>query len=155
MYFPLELGRYLIDFEPLTFFLDLCKHSWPMLNAFAVVCLRSDQDELWSEQVKTLALWSLYRTMLETIPRHKSWDRTGTVVETFPQQQYKVRMDGSGDILRRNRIYYMNNSRSYFISLTLSIIPYPKRTTVMSYKTSTHTYILRPIYRLLELNFRV
>ena len=34
--------------------------------------------------------------------RPKRWDRTGTIVETLPDQQYKVRMDGSGDISLRN-----------------------------------------------------
>ena len=39
----------------------------------------------------------------QTENKPKRWDRTGVVVESLPYQQYRIRMDGSGDISLRNR----------------------------------------------------
>ena len=39
----------------------------------------------------------------QTGNKPKRWDRTGVVVEALPYQQYRIRMDGSGDISLRNR----------------------------------------------------
>ena len=64
------------------------------------------QEEVWSEHTKTLAelpVGAVVSVQNQTGNKPKRWDRTGTVVETLPHQQYKVRMDGSGDISLRNR----------------------------------------------------
>ena len=64
------------------------------------------QEEVWSEHTKTLAelpLGAVVSVQNQTGNRPKRWDRTGTVVDILPHQQYKVRMDGSGDISLRNR----------------------------------------------------
>ena len=64
------------------------------------------QEEVWSEHTKTLAdlpLGAVVSVQNQTGNRPKRWDKTGTVVEILPHQQYKVRMDGSGDISLRNR----------------------------------------------------
>ena len=64
------------------------------------------QEEVWSEHTKTLAelpVGAQVSVQNQTGNKPKRWDRTGTVVETLPHQQYKVRMDGSGDISLRNR----------------------------------------------------
>ena len=64
------------------------------------------QEEVWSEHTKTLAelpVGAVVSVQNQAGNKPKRWDRTGTVVETLPHQQYKVRMDGSGDISLRNR----------------------------------------------------
>ena len=64
------------------------------------------QEEVWSEHTKALAelpVGAQVSVQNQTGNKPKRWDRTGTIVETLPHQQYKVRMDGSGDISLRNR----------------------------------------------------
>ena len=72
----------------------------------ALAKLYASQEEIWTEQTKTLAkipVGAEVSVQNQTGNRPKRWDRTGTVVEILPHQQYKVRMDGSGDISLRNR----------------------------------------------------
>ena len=64
------------------------------------------QEEVWAEHTKTLPelpVGSVVRVQNQTGNKPKRWDRTGLIVEVLPHLQYKVRMDGSGDISLRNR----------------------------------------------------
>ena len=64
------------------------------------------QEEVWSEHTKTLPelpAGAQVSVQNQAGNKPKRWDRTGTIVEVLPHQQYKVRMDGSGDITLRNR----------------------------------------------------
>ena len=64
------------------------------------------QEEVWSEHTKTLPelpVGSLVRVQNQAGNKPKRWDRTGLIVQVLPHLQYRVRMDGSGDISLRNR----------------------------------------------------
>ena len=64
------------------------------------------QEEVLSEHTKTLPELppgAQVSVQNQAGNKPKRWDRTGTIVEVLPPQQYKVRMDGSGDITLRNR----------------------------------------------------
>ena len=64
------------------------------------------QEEVWSEHTRTLPklpVGSVVRVQNQTGNKPKRWDRTGLIVEALPNLQYKVRMDGSGDVTLRNR----------------------------------------------------
>ena len=64
------------------------------------------QGEVWGEHTKELPKLPLGATVSvqnQHGPKPKHWDRTGTIVEVLPHQQYKVKMDGSGDVSLRNR----------------------------------------------------
>ena len=64
------------------------------------------QEEVWSEHTRDLPklpIGSLVRVQNQTGNKPKRWDRTGLIVDTLPHQQYKVRMDGSGEVSLRNR----------------------------------------------------
>ena len=39
----------------------------------------------------------------QTSPRAKKWDKTGTIVEILPYNQFRIRVDGSGNVTLRNR----------------------------------------------------
>ena len=39
----------------------------------------------------------------QTSPRAKKWDKTGVVVEILPFDQYRVKVDGSGQVTLRNQ----------------------------------------------------
>ena len=64
------------------------------------------QEEVWSEHTRELPklpLGSFVSVQNQKGNKPKRWDRSGLVVEVLPHQQYRVRMDGSGDISLRNR----------------------------------------------------
>ena len=64
------------------------------------------QGEVWGEHTKELpklALGTTVSVQNQHGTKPKYWDRTGTIVEVLPHQQYKVKMDGSGDVSLRNR----------------------------------------------------
>ena len=64
------------------------------------------REEVLSEHTKTLpelAVGVQVSVQNQTGNKPKRWDRTGVVVEALPYQQYRIRMDGSGDISLRNR----------------------------------------------------
>ena len=47
----------------------------------------------------------------QTGPRAKKWDKTGIVVETRPNDQYRVKIDGTGQITLRNRQFLRKISK--------------------------------------------
>ena len=64
------------------------------------------QEEVWAEHTKTLPelpVGALVSVQNQYGNKPKRWDRSGLIVEVLPHLQYKVRMDGSGDISLRNR----------------------------------------------------
>ena len=64
------------------------------------------QEEVWSEHTRDLPelpVGSQVRVQNQAGNKPKRWDRTGLIVEVLPHQQYKVRMDGSGEVSLRNR----------------------------------------------------
>ena len=48
--------------------------------------------------------------------KHKRWDKTGTVVEQLPFRKYRIRLDGSGMAVTRNRRFL----RQSFLSKPVS-----------------------------------
>ena len=44
-------------------------------------------------------------------PRAKKWDKTGVIVETRDHDQYRVKVDGSGQTTLRNRQFLRKLSR--------------------------------------------
>ena len=63
-------------------------------------------EERWSEHTRELPKLPLGATVAvqnQHGNKPKRWDRTGVIVEILPHLQYKVKMDGSGDVSLRNR----------------------------------------------------
>ena len=52
-----------------------------------------------------LEVGNLVSIQNQTGPRAKKWDKTGTIVETLPYDQFRIRVDGSGNVTLRNRQY--------------------------------------------------
>ena len=52
-----------------------------------------------------LEVGNLVSIQNQTGPRAKKWDKTGTIVEVLPFDQFRVRVDGSGNVTLRNRQY--------------------------------------------------
>ena len=50
-----------------------------------------------------LEVGDLVSVQNQTGPRAKKWDKTGVVVETKPNDQYRIKIDGSGQVTLRNR----------------------------------------------------
>ena len=64
------------------------------------------QAEVWSEHTRDLPelpVGSYVSVQNQHGNKPKRWDRSGLVIDVLPHQQYRVRMDGSGDISLRNR----------------------------------------------------
>ena len=64
------------------------------------------QEEVWAEHTRdlpVLPVGTLVSVQNQAGNKPKRWDRSGLIVEVLPHLQYKVRMDGSGDISLRNR----------------------------------------------------
>ena len=64
------------------------------------------QGEVWSEHTRDLPelpVGSHVSVQNQHGNKAKRWDRTGLIVDVLPHKQYRVRMDGSGDISLRNR----------------------------------------------------
>ena len=64
----------------------------------------------WSERIdehakklRPLTVGSKCFIQNQTGPHKKRWDRSGTVMEVLPHNQYTVKVDGSGHLTRRNR----------------------------------------------------
>ena len=56
-----------------------------------------------TKQLGKLTIGDIVSVQNQVGPRPKKWDRTGTIVETLPYDQYRVKMDGSGQTTLRNR----------------------------------------------------
>ena len=52
-----------------------------------------------------LEVGNLVSIQNQTGPRAKKWDKTGTIVEMLPFDQFRIRVDGSGNVTLRNRQY--------------------------------------------------
>merc|ERR1711888_187345 len=64
------------------------------------------QEELLSEHTKVLSPLDQNTVVMvqNQTGRHAlKWDKSGTIVEVLPFDQYRVRMDGSGRVSTRNR----------------------------------------------------
>ena len=60
-------------------------------------------------------------------PLNRRWDTTGRVVETLPNRQYRIRVDGSGRITLRNRRFLriIENKRMYGFPIPSADYPTP------------------------------
>ena len=56
-----------------------------------------------TKQLGRLNIGDIVSVQNQVGPRPKKWDRTGTIVEILPYDQYRVKMDGSGQTTLRNR----------------------------------------------------
>ena len=56
-----------------------------------------------TKTLNKLAIGNIVSVQNQTGPRAKKWDKTGVIVETLPYDQYRIKMDGSGQVTLRNR----------------------------------------------------
>ena len=56
-----------------------------------------------TKTLKKLDIGNIVSVQNQTGPRAKKWDKTGVIVETLPYDQYRIKMDGSGQVTLRNR----------------------------------------------------
>ena len=56
-----------------------------------------------TKTLKKLEVGNIVSVQNQTGPRAKKWDKTGVIVETLPYDQYRIKMDGSGQVTLRNR----------------------------------------------------
>ena len=61
--------------------------------------------------LSSLEVGDIVSVQNQTGPRAKKWDKTGIVVETRPNDQYRVKIDGSGQITLRNRQFLRKISK--------------------------------------------
>ena len=72
------------------------------------------QGERWARGTKTLQsleVGDIVSVQNQAGPRAKKWDKTGVVVETKDHDQYRVKVDGSGQTTLRNRQFLRKLSR--------------------------------------------
>ena len=72
------------------------------------------QGERWARGTKTLQrleVGDIVSVQNQTGPRAKKWDKTGVIVETRDHDQYRVKIDGSGQTTLRNRQFLRKLSR--------------------------------------------
>ena len=62
---------------------------------------RYGQRSEHTKELPKLLIGSQVRVQNQSGNKPKRWDQTGLVVDVLPHQQYKVRIDGSGDDLAR------------------------------------------------------
>ena len=58
-----------------------------------------------TKTLSKLEVGNLVSLQNQTGPRAKKWDKTGTIVEILPYDQFRIRVDGSGNVTLRNRQY--------------------------------------------------
>ena len=58
-----------------------------------------------TKRLPPLSVGDLVRIQNQTGPSPLKWDKTGTVVEVRQFDQYVVRVDGTGRVTLRNRIF--------------------------------------------------
>ena len=72
------------------------------------------QGERWARGTKTLQsleVGDIVSVQNQAGPRAKKWDKTGVIVETRDHDQYRVKVDGSGQTTLRNRQFLRKLSR--------------------------------------------
>ena len=88
--------------------------------------------ETWAEHTKRLpplAVGDLVRVQNQTGPHPNKWDKTGRIVEVRQNDQYVIKIDGSGRIALRNRkflrkfipVYYDRPTRSIYDDLATRV----------------------------------
>ena len=88
--------------------------------------------ETWAEHTKRLpplAVGDLVRVQNQTGPHPNKWDKTGRIVEVRQNDQYVIKIDGSGRITLRNRkflrkfipVYYDRPTRSIYDDLATRV----------------------------------
>ena len=76
-----------------------------------------------------LTVGNLVSVQNQTGPRAKKWDKTGVIVEVLKFDQYRVKMDGSGQVTLRNRQYLRKLANGDTPSSTVATQPLPPATT--------------------------
>ena len=64
------------------------------------------QEKLLSEHTKPLHPLTQNTVVMvqnQTGPHSLKWDKSGTIVETLPHNQYRIRMEGNGRVSTRKR----------------------------------------------------
>jgi hypothetical protein len=67
--------------------------------------LKKESLTMGSKELRPLPLGQVVSVQNQTGVNKLKWDKSGTIVESLPNHQYKVKMDGTGRVSLRNRIY--------------------------------------------------
>ena len=98
------LHRQLRDHVPSSPELYKPSRSWLMLAADRERLFERRNSEIASRYNATAhALVPLSPRTAVTVQTKRKWDRSGVIVECLPHRQYRVRLDGSGRLVLRNR----------------------------------------------------
>ena len=104
-------GRQLRDFIPVVRGNYVPRKEWLLTQSDREVALARrhevKQEEL-SRATKTLVpleVGTVVRLQNQRGPHKQRWDRSGVVIEVLPFSQYKVRVDGTGRVTLRNRVF--------------------------------------------------
>ena len=104
-------GRQLRDFIPVVRGNYVPRKEWLLTQQDREVVLARQhevkQEEL-SKSTKTLVpleVGTVVCLQNQHGPHKQRWDRSGVVVKVLPFSQYKVRVDGTGRVTRRNRVF--------------------------------------------------
>jgi hypothetical protein len=60
-----------------------------------------------TKELEPLVVGTVVSVENQTGPSKLKWDKSGVILEVLPCRQYKVKMDGSGRVSLRNRVYLM------------------------------------------------
>ena len=102
-------GRTIRDFIPVKPNMYKPRKEWLLtsdMRELALAKRHGKQEEKLTERTKTLPSLKVSDTVMvqnQSGPHPNKWDRSGTVVETLPHDQYRIKMDGSGRHTIRNR----------------------------------------------------
>ena len=102
-------GRTIRDFIPVKPNMYKPRKEWLLtsdMRELALAKRHGKQEEKLTERTKTLPSLKVSDTVMvqnQSGPHPNKWDRSGTVLETFPHDQYRIKMDGSGRHTIRNR----------------------------------------------------
>ena len=102
-------GRAIKDFIPIHPGKYLPHNTWVETLADREKALRNRHQrdiERWTEHTRKLPplkVGDTVRVQNQTGPNPTKWDKTGTVIEVLQNDQYRIRMDGSGRATLRNR----------------------------------------------------
>jgi hypothetical protein len=102
-------GRPISDFLPIKPNLYKPRKEWLLTSEMREMALarrHARQEERLSEHTKVLPGLKVSDVVLvqnQHGPHPLKWDKSGTVVETLPYNQYRIKMDGSGRVSLRNR----------------------------------------------------
>ena len=75
------------------------------MRELALASRHAKQEDKLTEHTKLLPrvkISDVFLVQNQSGPHATRWDRSGTMLETLPHDQYRVKMDGSGRVTLRN-----------------------------------------------------